>query len=147
MPEISSTGFTPSQPASGPVTANESGARPSDSSQSTLFTRPRSSAGTTRCISVTQTIRPPAQQPSPANEIAIACHGTSASAKAAIWRQATIHSAYMNVMWRRGSPICPITSETRIALSPPAANTSPRSPASPPSSLRTRNGSSTVNGP
>ena len=56
------------------------GNEPNESSQSTLLTRPRSAAGTTRCISVTHTINPAAQQPSPANEIAIACQGTPANA-------------------------------------------------------------------
>ncbi len=49
----------------------------------------------------------------------------------------------MKVMCRRGSPSWPMTSETRIAPRPPKAKTRPRSPASPPSSFLTRNGSST----
>jgi hypothetical protein len=62
--------------ASGPTTANEIGVKPLETSQSTLFTRPSSSLGTTRCMSVTQMTRPRPQHASAYKAISIACQGS-----------------------------------------------------------------------
>ena len=62
-------------------------------------------------------------------------------------RQPTAQATYMNVMCLRGRPSCAITTAARIAPTPPAASTSPKSSAPPPRSFLIRNGTSTSTGP
>jgi hypothetical protein len=58
IPAPISVARTPIAPLTGPVSANDSGSRPIEISQSRLDTRPSSAAGTWRCLAVAHTMVP-----------------------------------------------------------------------------------------
>src|SRR6185503_6703700 len=133
--------------ATGPVSANEIGTREVETSQSRLVTRPSRRTGTRDWISVPQTIRPEAKSACWTKDDAIACQRAVAKASPAMPRHPTAQATYMKVMCLRGRPSCAITTAARIAPTPPAARTRPKSSAPPPRSFLIRYGTSTSTGP
>ena len=68
-----SVALTPTSPATGAVSAKESGSRPIEISQSRLETRPSMEAGTWRCLIVAQTIVPAVSSPLNRRQATISC--------------------------------------------------------------------------
>ena len=90
----------------------------------------------------------PAVKSAPSSRlITWSCQTAPASPKPTSASEPSVQALYMNVMWRRGRPRWPRISAARIEPTPPQARTSPKSPALPPSSFRTRYGTSTSIGP
>ena len=146
-PETASVVRAPSTSATGPVTANDSGVRPIETNQSKLDTRPSSSGGTSVFISVFQTTSAAVPRPNERNATRHICHAASADGQPDEQHVADAQAAHMNVTWRRGMPVRPISTAPTNEPAPPPASTVPNVAAPPSRSLRMMYGSSTSNGP